>query len=85
MILEFSTPRNPLVVIGHTLALRVFVPLVGRLLSKDPAAYRYLPKSVAAFPQGEKFAAIMLAAGCEQVVTKTLRPGVCMVYVGKKP
>jgi demethylmenaquinone methyltransferase/2-methoxy-6-polyprenyl-1,4-benzoquinol methylase len=85
MILEFSTPRKPLVVIGHTLALRVFVPLVGRLLSKDPAAYRYLPKSVAAFPQGEKFAAIMLAAGCEQVVTKTLRPGVCMVYVGKKP
>jgi demethylmenaquinone methyltransferase/2-methoxy-6-polyprenyl-1,4-benzoquinol methylase len=85
MILEFSTPRKPLVVIGHTVALRVFVPLVGRLLSKDPAAYRYLPKSVAAFPQGGEFATLMLAAGCEQVVTRTLRPGVCMVYLGRKP
>ncbi len=85
MILEFSTPQKPLVVIGHTLALRVFVPLVGRLMSKDPAAYRYLPKSVAAFPQGEKFAALMLTAGCEQVTTRKLAPGVCTVYVGRKP
>lgn len=85
MILEFSTPRKPLVVIGHTLALRLFVPLVGRLLSKDPAAYRYLPKSVAAFPQGENFALLMLKAGFERVVTRKLTPGVCTVYVGRKP
>jgi demethylmenaquinone methyltransferase / 2-methoxy-6-polyprenyl-1,4-benzoquinol methylase len=85
MILELSTPRKPLVVIGHTLALRVLVPLVGRLLSKDPAAYRYLPKSVAAFPQGGEFAALMLGAGCEQVVTRKLTPGICTVYVGRKP
>ncbi len=85
MILEFSTPQKPLVVIGHALALKVFVPVVGRLVSTDPAAYRYLPKSVAAFPQGREFAALMLAAGCEQVVTRRLMPGVCTVYVGRKP
>ncbi|HEY1834943.1 MAG TPA: bifunctional demethylmenaquinone methyltransferase/2-methoxy-6-polyprenyl-1,4-benzoquinol methylase UbiE [Solirubrobacteraceae bacterium] len=85
MILEFSTPRKPVVVMGHTLAVKVFVPLVGRLLSRDPAAYRYLPKSVAAFPQGEEFAALMMAVGCERVVTRKLRPGVCTVYLGSKP
>lgn len=85
MILEFSTPTKPLVVFGHALALKLFVPLVGRLLSTDPAAYRYLPKSVAAFPQREEFAALLLAAGCERVSTKTLRPGACIVYLGKKP
>jgi demethylmenaquinone methyltransferase/2-methoxy-6-polyprenyl-1,4-benzoquinol methylase len=85
LILETSTPQKPFVLIGHTLALRVFVPLVGRLMSKDPAAYRYLPKSVAAFPQGGEFAALMLAAGCERVVTKKLTPGVCTVYIGRKP
>jgi demethylmenaquinone methyltransferase / 2-methoxy-6-polyprenyl-1,4-benzoquinol methylase len=82
MVLEFSTPGSPFVVAGHTLAVRLFVPLVGRLLSRDPAAYRYLPKSVAAFPQGEDFAALMLAAGCRRVVTRSLRPGVCTVYLG---
>jgi demethylmenaquinone methyltransferase/2-methoxy-6-polyprenyl-1,4-benzoquinol methylase len=84
MILEFSTPTKPVVVVGHTLAVRVLVPLVGRLLSRDPAAYRYLPKSVAAFPQGEEFAALMMAAGCEKVVTRKLRPDVCTVYLGRK-
>lgn len=85
LILEFSKPRKPFVVLGHTLALKVFLPLIGRLLSKDPAAYAYLPKSVATFPQGGDFAALMLAAGCDQVATRTLRPGVCTVYLGKKP
>lgn len=84
MVLETSTPRAPLVVFGNALALRIFVPLVGRLLSKDPAAYRYLPKTVAAFPQGEEFSALLLEAGCERVVTTRLRPGVCTVYVGTK-
>lgn len=85
MILEFSTPKKPFIAIGHTLALKTFVPLVGRLLSKDPAAYRYLPQSIAAFPQGEAFAALMLAAGCERVATRRLWPGVCTVYLGQKP
>jgi demethylmenaquinone methyltransferase / 2-methoxy-6-polyprenyl-1,4-benzoquinol methylase len=85
MVLEFSTPRRPLVAIGHTLALRIYVPLVGRLLSRDPDAYRYLPKSVAAFPQGEEFAALMLESGCELVRARELQPGVCTVYTGRKP
>ncbi len=84
MILEFSSPQKLLVKAGHMLALKRFLPLVGRFLSDDPAAYRYLPASVAAFPQGQRFAAIMLAAGCEHVVERTLRPGVCTVYVGTK-
>jgi demethylmenaquinone methyltransferase/2-methoxy-6-polyprenyl-1,4-benzoquinol methylase len=84
MVLETSTPKAPLVVFGNALALKIFVPLVGRLLSKDPAAYRYLPKTVAAFPQGEEFSALLLEAGCERVITTRLRPGVCTVYVGTK-
>jgi demethylmenaquinone methyltransferase / 2-methoxy-6-polyprenyl-1,4-benzoquinol methylase len=84
VVLETSTPRAPLVVFGNALALRIFVPLVGRLLSKDPAAYRYLPKTVAAFPQGEAFSALLLEAGCERVSTTRLRPGVCTAYVGTK-
>jgi demethylmenaquinone methyltransferase/2-methoxy-6-polyprenyl-1,4-benzoquinol methylase len=84
MVLETSTPKAPVVVFGNALALRIFVPLVGRLLSKDPAAYRYLPKTVAAFPQGKELAALLLEAGCERVVTTRLRPGVCSVYVGEK-
>ena len=31
------------------------LPLIGRLTSKDPKAYRYLYESVQAFPDGEDF------------------------------
>jgi demethylmenaquinone methyltransferase/2-methoxy-6-polyprenyl-1,4-benzoquinol methylase len=85
MILEFSAPQTPLVAAGHRFALSVFVPAIGMLLSTDPAAYRYLSESIAAFPQGRDFAALMLAAGCDRVRTRRLRPGVCTVYLGTKP
>ena len=34
---------------------RHILPLIGRITSKDPKAYRYLYESVQAFPDGEAF------------------------------
>ena len=31
------------------------LPLVGKFVSKDQAAYTYLPESVSAFPDGNEF------------------------------
>jgi demethylmenaquinone methyltransferase/2-methoxy-6-polyprenyl-1,4-benzoquinol methylase len=44
-----ATPPNPVLRWGHRVYFGRIVPMIGGLLS-DPAAYRYLPKSVAYLP-----------------------------------
>src|SRR5690606_12625975 len=61
-LLEVATPPNPVLRAGHGLYFGKVVPLVGGLLS-DPAAYRYLPKSVAYFSEPDEMLAQLAAAG----------------------
>ncbi len=56
-ILEFTTPRTRPVRLLYRWYSRYIIPLLGRLVSKHAAAYSYLPASVEAFPQREKFLA----------------------------
>jgi len=49
-LLEVAEPPNPVLRWGHGVYFGRVVPLVGGLLS-DPAAYRYLPRSVAYLPE----------------------------------
>jgi demethylmenaquinone methyltransferase/2-methoxy-6-polyprenyl-1,4-benzoquinol methylase len=48
-LLDVATPPNPVLRWGHRVYFGRIVPMIGGLLS-DPAAYRYLPKSVAYLP-----------------------------------
>jgi demethylmenaquinone methyltransferase/2-methoxy-6-polyprenyl-1,4-benzoquinol methylase len=49
-LLEVAEPANPVLRWGHGVYFGSVVPRIGGLLS-DPAAYRYLPKSVAYLPE----------------------------------
>jgi demethylmenaquinone methyltransferase/2-methoxy-6-polyprenyl-1,4-benzoquinol methylase len=60
------------------------IPTVGRCISSSKAAYRYLPKSIAAFPQNAKMKAIMEQTGFCQVSYKKMTLGICTMYVGYK-
>jgi demethylmenaquinone methyltransferase/2-methoxy-6-polyprenyl-1,4-benzoquinol methylase len=51
------------------------LPLVGRLVTGDAAAYQYLPESIAEFVSREAFAAELLTAGFVRVVGRDLFPG----------
>jgi demethylmenaquinone methyltransferase/2-methoxy-6-polyprenyl-1,4-benzoquinol methylase len=59
-------------------------PGIGKLFSKDSRAYTYLPESVAAFPDGEHFTAIMEAAGFKNTKRRPLAFGICSIYTGIK-
>ena len=61
------------------------IPFVGSLKSGDKSAYRYLPESIAAVPQGEDMLRIMREAGFTQCRVKRLTLGVCSIYIGIKP
>ena len=51
VVLEFSTPRNVVVRPLYLFYLHRILPLVGTFVSGHPTAYRYLPESVASFPE----------------------------------
>jgi demethylmenaquinone methyltransferase / 2-methoxy-6-polyprenyl-1,4-benzoquinol methylase len=82
-ILEFSTPPSALIGFGYRLYLHQLVPRIAALLGGDGAAYRYLPRSVAAFPDADGLAELMRDAGFARVRYERLTFGVAAIHVGE--
>ena len=57
---------------------------IGKAISKDKAAYKYLPESVAAFPEGQAFMNIMSDVGYNNVKSKIVGGGIATIYYGVK-
>jgi len=85
LILEFSTPSNPLFRPLYLLYLRHILPVLGGLLSGDRTAYRYLNRTIESFPSGKDFCAIMQTAGFENVKAIPLTLGIASIYQGDRP
>jgi len=84
-VLEFSKPNKaPFKQLFRFYFHRV-MPTVGRAISKDSAAYAYLPKSVDAFPEGAAFEDLMRAAGLAEVRSFALTGGIATLYRGRRP
>lgn len=82
MVLEFSRPeRFPLKQI-YGLYFRHVLPRIGRRVSGDPGAYTYLPDSVMAFPDNERFLDLLTAAGFGDVKQRRLTGGIASIYYG---
>ncbi|MBX3173450.1 MAG: ubiquinone/menaquinone biosynthesis methyltransferase [Gemmatimonadaceae bacterium] len=84
IILEFSTPRVPMVRAAYLFYFHRILPLIGRLISGHKTAYTYLPRSVANFPETGKLAEAMTRAGFRDVSWETLTFGIAAVHVGTK-
>ena len=84
-ILEFSRPRAGLIRRLSDAYSHRALPFVGRLLSGNPEAYRYLPASVDVFPSGERFLDELRQAGYEATWRKPLSFGVVSLYGGRNP
>ena len=84
VILELSSPtRFPMKQLFPIYAKYV-MPTLGRIFSKDAKAYRYLPDSIAAFPQGEVMQEIIMKAGFNKVEFRRFTGGVCTFYMATK-
>lgn len=81
-VVELSTPRNRFVRWFYDLYTLHIIPWFGALKSHDKSAYRYLPQSIAAVPQGDDMLAIMREAGFENCKVKRLTLGTCSIYSG---
>lgn len=83
-IVELTTPvRFPMKqlfrIYSHTV-----LPVYGRLISKDTAAYSYLTKTIEAFPQGERMVEILHKAGFKEATFTRLTFGICTMYFATK-
>ena len=84
-ILEFSKPTAPFFAGLYNFYFKYILPVIGKMTSKDPKAYKYLFESVNNFPSGKDFATILNRCGYENVSIKPLTLGVCTIYSGYKP
>ncbi|MGH8600711.1 MAG: bifunctional demethylmenaquinone methyltransferase/2-methoxy-6-polyprenyl-1,4-benzoquinol methylase UbiE [Burkholderiales bacterium] len=83
LILEFSKVWKPLKPF-YDLYSFTALPLLGQLVAKDAASYRYLAESIRVHPSQDALKAMMEAAGFERVEYFNLAGGVVALHCGYK-
>jgi len=84
VIIEFSKPESFPFKQGYNFYFKSILPLIGRMVSKDNAAYTYLPESVQQFPYGNDFLDILKKVGFKEAQCKPLTFGISSIYIAKK-
>lgn len=84
IILEFSKPKYFPMKQLYLFYFFGILPLIGRLVSKDSSAYSYLPESVMAFPDDQKFLTILRNVGFSKASQKRLSFGIATIYIAQK-
>jgi len=83
-ILEFSQPTIFPFKQIYQFYFKYILPLVGKMVSKDNAAYTYLPESVSAFPYGKKLNQIIENCGYSNAKSYPLTMGIATIYIAEK-
>ena len=83
-IVELSVPSNRLLLWGYKLYFLHILPFIGRIVSGNGSAYRYLPESVLRFPKPDKVCAMLAEAGFRDVEAKAFTFGLCRMFTGIK-
>lgn len=84
VILEFSKPTKFPFKQLYNFYFKFVLPKIGQWVSKDNAAYTYLPESVEAFPDGAGFLDILNRLGYKNIACKPLTFGISSLYTGTK-
>ncbi len=82
-LLDVAQPSNPLLRAGHRVYFEHVVPRIGAVLS-DPAAYRYLPESVAYLPPVGAMLDALRTAGFEAVERRLLSGGLTQLMTATR-
>lgn len=82
-LLEVAEPPNPILRAGHSFYFGRVVPRIGGLLS-DPAAYRYLPRSVSYLPSSDRLLALLADAGFNDARHDLLSVGIARLITATR-
>jgi len=84
VILEFSKPQKFPIKQLYNFYFNSITPAIGKMFSKNNDAYKYLPESVAAFPDGKNFLTLMHKVGFKDTKFQPLTFGISSIYTGIK-
>jgi demethylmenaquinone methyltransferase/2-methoxy-6-polyprenyl-1,4-benzoquinol methylase len=84
VILEFSTPTQPLVQKLYDLYSFKVIPHIGKLIANDAASYQYLAESIRQHPPQEKMLELLQIAGFSHASYQDLTFGICAIHKGFK-
>ncbi len=84
VVLEFSKPMLPGVKTMYNFYMKIITPTVGKLVSNNKEAYKYLDESIQKFPEGKNFITILNNLGYKNTYLKKLSLGICSIYCGTK-
>jgi demethylmenaquinone methyltransferase/2-methoxy-6-polyprenyl-1,4-benzoquinol methylase len=84
VVLDFTTPRFAPLRALYLFYFRHVLPLVGRLVSRHPTAYAYLPSSVMEFPTPPTLQARMEGVGFRACGWRLLTGGIAAVHWGER-
>lgn len=84
VVLEFSKPQQFPFKQVYGWYFTQILPRIGRMVSNDESAYRYLPESVKHFPSGQGFVEELKAVGFNNCICKTVTFGISSIYLARK-
>lgn len=83
-VLEFSQPTRQPFRAFYFFYFKHILPRIGKWVSRDSAAYTYLPASVEAFPYGQAFLDELAKAGYRKGYARPLTFGIATLYLAEK-
>ena len=85
VVLESSPPKENLLRPFILFHLNVIIPALGRFVTGEIEAYRYLPDSTQQFKEPETLAALMGQAGLVDIAFELFMFGTVAIHSGRKP
>ena len=80
IVLELSEPQNVMIRWFYNLYFKNILPFIGKHVSGNADAYRYLQQTVERFPMPEDFMKMLESVGYQDIKHKALSCGLCRIY-----
>jgi demethylmenaquinone methyltransferase / 2-methoxy-6-polyprenyl-1,4-benzoquinol methylase len=84
VVLEFGKPSNPLWRLVYFGYLKLVVPVLGRIVSRNAAAYAYILESLEHYPGQQEVARRMCQLGFHNVAVLNLLGGIMSIHCADK-
>ena len=84
LFLELTTPHRSPVKELHGTYTKYVMPLLSGLFDTEQRAYKYLPESIAAFPQGREMMLILKKNGFRNIRLRRYTLGITTLYIAEK-